>query len=275
MTSPRPRGYLPRHLTRTAAPKRTRSRARRPLVVLGGVIALTMAGTGIALAAPPANLPGNAEPLEQKWQPAYDYDTDGCYPTPAIGPDGKLNGGLKPTGALHGECQDQSDLDHTNGYSRSKCNNGWCAIAYGLYFEKDQALANSSVGGHRHDWEHVVVWVQDDRAQYVATSAHGGMTVHGSSAVRWDDTHPKIIYHKDGASTHAFRLGNQNDEPPENDDHTWQYPTLVGWNGYPAGIRDKLSSANFGSANFGLKDASFNGMLQKAMPAGIPFDPNA
>jgi hypothetical protein len=99
--------------------------------------------------------------------------------------------------------------------------------------------------------------------------------VHTSDTVRWDCTHPKIVYNKDGAGSHAFRLANANDEPAENHYHTWQYPTLVGWNGYPAGIRDKLSGADFGSAIFDLTDGRFAGMLQRAQPSGIPFDPVA
>ncbi|RSM47552.1 hypothetical protein DMB66_48315 [Actinoplanes sp. ATCC 53533] len=256
-------------------PRDKRSFIRRPLVVVGSAVALLLAGAGAALAAPPASLPANAESLEVTWQPAYDYDTNGCYPTAAIGPDGTLNGGLKPTGSLSGECHDQSDLDSTNGYSRYKCNNGWCAIAYGLYFEKDQALANSSIGGHRHDWEHVVVWVRNGQAEYVSTSAHGDFVIHAAAGVRWEGTHPKIVYHKDGASTHVFRLGNAGDEPPENHYHNWRYPTLVGWNGYPAGVRDKLSNTDFGSANFGLKDANFTNLLTEAMPAGLAFVPGA
>jgi hypothetical protein len=249
--------------------------ARRSVIVAGSALAMVLAGATPALAAPPAKLPGIADAAETKWQPAYDYDTDGCYPTPAIGPDGRVNGGLNPTGALNGECRDTSDLDNTNGYARAKCNNGWCAVAYGLYFEKDQALAGSSIGGHRHDWEHVVVWVQGDQARYVSTSAHGQYRIAAAASVRWDGTHPKIVYHKDGASTHTFRLANASDDPPENHRRTWQYPTLVGWNGYPAGIRNTLSNHNFGSANFGLKDANFGTTLTRAKPAGITFDPNA
>ena len=271
MASP---SYPPGEVGRTAHhPKRPG--IRRSLIVAGSALAMIVAVASPALAAAPAKLPGNAEALESKWQPAYDYDTDGCYPTPAIGPDGTVNGGLKPTGSLSGDCHDTSDLDNTNGYSRYKCNNGWCAIAYGLYFEKDQALANSSIGGHRNDWEHVVVWVQNDQAQYVSTSAHGQFNVYASSSVRWDGTHPKIVYHKDGAGTHDFRLANANDEPAENAYHTWQYPTLVGWNGYPAGIRDILSNYDFGSAIFGLKDSYLSTTLTRAEPAGIGFDPSA
>ncbi|WP_155054381.1 NPP1 family protein [Streptomyces blattellae] len=248
---------------------------RRWLTGLGGAIALVVAIPTTAFAAPPTALPANAESAEQTYQPAFDYDTDGCYPTPAISADGTLNGGLNPTGALNGDCRDASDLNNTNGYSRYKCNNGWCAYMYGLYFEKDQAVAGSSIGGHRHDWEHVVVWVQNNAVQYVSTSNHGSFTVSPASSVRFDGTHAKVVYHKDGVSTHCFRLAGSGDEPPENHEGTWQYPPLVGWNGYPSGVRDKLVAADWGSANFGLKDGNFNSHLASAKPSGIPFDPNA
>lgn len=250
---------------------RKKTRIRRFSLVIGGALALVVALPTIALAAPPAALPGNADTMEQTYQPAYDYDTDGCYPTPAIGANGAVNGGLNPSGALNGGCHDLADLNNTNGYARYKCNNGWCAILYGLYFEKDQA----TIGGHRHDWEHVVVWVQNNQAQYVSTSAHGNFNVYPRSQIIWDGNHPKIVYHKDGVSTHDFRPANSGDEPPENELHTWRYPTLVGWNGYPAGVRDQLSAADFGSAIFGLKDGNFNSHLAAAMPAGISFNPNA
>ncbi|MBQ1093169.1 NPP1 family protein [Streptomyces sp. B93] len=248
---------------------------RRWLTGLGGAAALVIAFPAVAFAAPPPALPANAEAAERTFQPAYDYDTDGCYATPAISADGTVNTGLNPTGALNGSCRDASDLDNTNGYSRYKCNNDWCAYVYASYFEKDQALPGTSLGGHRHDWEHVVVWVRNGVAEYVSTSNHGSFTVHNRSQIRWDGTHPKIVYHKDGISTHCFRAANSNDEPPENHKGTWQYPPLVGWNGYPAGVREKLVSYDFGSAHFGLKDGSFNSHLASAKPSGIPFDPNA
>ncbi|MGF0163198.1 NPP1 family protein [Streptomyces koyangensis] len=254
---------------------KTGSRIRRAAFTFSAAAGLVVALAGSAHADPPAALPASADALERAYQPAYDYDTDGCYATPAIGPDGTLNGGLKPSGALNGQCRDAWDLDNTNTYSRAKCDGDWCAILYGSYFEKDQAVAGSGLGGHRHDWEHVVVWVNGGEARYVATSAHGKFKVHARDAIRWDGSHPKIVYHKDGASTHCFRAATANDEPPENHQGTWQYPALVGWEGYPAGLRDKLSQHDWGSANFGLKDASFGSHLEKAKPSGIDFDPYA
>ncbi|CAM5661386.1 hypothetical protein STENM36S_01623 [Streptomyces tendae] len=50
-----------------------------------------------------------------------------------------------------------------------------------------------------------MVWVKDDTVRYVSTSNHGSFSVHERSAVRFDGTHPKIVYHKDGISTHCFR----------------------------------------------------------------------
>nr|WP_245574226.1 NPP1 family protein [Amycolatopsis nigrescens] len=225
-----------------------------------------------AWAEPPGALPASAAEPDAKWQPGFDYDTDGCYSTPAIGADGTVAEGLNNSGALNGNCRDQSDLDNTNSYARAKCNNDWCAYMYALYFEKDQVVAGVDAFGHRHDLEHVVVWVNQDQAQYVSTSAHGEYAKHPASEVAWEGTHPKIVYHKDGGSTHAFRLAGK-DEQPENHYRKWQYPALVSWNNFPAGIRDKLTSADFGKASLALKDGSFEDNLRKAKPDGIPFDP--
>jgi Necrosis inducing protein (NPP1) len=230
-----------------------------------------------ALADPPGNLPQNAGGYEQSFSPAYDYDTDGCYATSAIGPDGTIAPGLNPTGAVNGHCHDQSDLDDSQTYARSKCDNGWCAIVYASYFEKDQAVDGSGLGGHRHDWEHVISWVDQaaDEVEYVTTTQHSSQVTYPRSAVRFDGSHPKVVYHKDGASTHYFRLANTNDEPPENHYHNWRYPPLVGWNGWPSlDLRNELMAADFGEATIKIKDGSFEYLLSVSLPAGIPFNPN-
>ncbi|WIN00236.1 NPP1 family protein [Actinoplanes oblitus] len=250
----------------------------RTATVSGLTVFLLAVTATPALADPPHNLPQNASEYEQSFSPAYDYDTDGCYATPAIGPDGTLNGGLKTTGAVNGSCRDRSDLDNSQTYARSKCDNGWCAIVYASYFEKDQAVPGSGLGGHRHDWEHVISWVNQSSGQveYVSTTQHSSQVTYARSRVRFDGGHPKVVYHKDGLRTHFFRLANGNDEPPENHYHTWRYPPLVGWTGWPSpDLRDRLMAADFGSATIKLKDGSFENLLNAAKPAGIPFDPYA
>jgi hypothetical protein len=247
-------------------------------VITGAALLLIVLPAAPALAAPPPGLPASAGGYESTFSPAYDYDTDGCYATAAIGPDGTLATGLNPTGALNGNCRDASDLDNSQTYARSKCNNGWCAIVYASYFEKDQALPGSPLGGHRHDWEHVVSWVDQgaDQVEYVTTTQHGTRKTYPRSQVRFDGTHPKVVYHKDGWSTHFFRLAGSGDEPPENHYRGWRYPPLVDWTGWPSvELRDRLMTANFGSASIKIKDGDFEYLLNAGKPAGIPFDPYA
>jgi hypothetical protein len=264
-----------RKTTAGASRRKPSSRLRRSaLASVAGAALLALTLPGVAQADIVKPLPQNADGLEQTFSPAFDYDGDGCYATAAIGSDGTLNPGLKPGGDVNGHCHDPIQLQNSNTYSREKCNNGWCAVMYAGYFEKDQATLGPAAIGHRHDWEHVVVWIKDNQVQYVSTSQHSGWKWYPASQVRFDGTHAKVVYNKDGASTHFYRLANNNDEPPENFTHQWYYPPLVGWNGYPAGLRDKLMNADFGSATIKINDGRFNDALANSMPSGIPFNPN-
>ncbi|KAG5786387.1 hypothetical protein H9Q71_014499, partial [Fusarium xylarioides] len=73
-------------------------------------------------------LPGGAPDIENKFQPALDFDSNGCYQTAAIEPSGNLNPGHAATGTPQGDCRDPPQLDNSNTYSRKRCNNGFCAI---------------------------------------------------------------------------------------------------------------------------------------------------
>jgi hypothetical protein len=150
-----------------------------------------------------------------------DFDKDSCYNVAAISPSGQLNGGLNVVGVagITSGCRDAQDLNRQNVYSRSRCNHGWCAHMYGYYFEKDQQTELG--GGHRHDWEHVVVWTRNDQIQYVAVSSHGGYKKRAASEVNLDGTHPKIVYHKDGPNTHAMRFAEDGDDNVENHNGRW------------------------------------------------------
>jgi hypothetical protein len=229
----------------------------------------------IAYAAVLQPLPQNADTLELTYSPAYDYDGDGCYATAAISATGAINPGLSLGGDVNGNCHDIAQLNAANTYSREKCNNNWCAVMYASYFEKDQVLPGPFPAGHTHDWEHVVVWINSNKVQYVSVSQHSGYQVAAASAVRFSGNHPKVVYHKDGILTHAFRFATTNDEPPENATGAWFLSRLVGWNGYPTGLRDKLMAADFGDATIKITNGRFSSELAESMPSGIPFDPNA
>lgn len=272
-TSPAPRPpSQPTH-------RRTLPKAGRVVAAAAVALLALVAPATVAQADPPPNLPQNASGYEQSFSPAYDYDTDGCYATSAIGPDGTLATGLAIGGAVNGSCRDQWDLDASQTYSREKCNNGWCAVMYASYFEKDQTMDGPvAVGSHRHDWEHVVVWVDQstNQVEHVSITEHSGSATYPRSQVRFEGSHPKIVYHKDGVSTHLFRLANGNDDPPENHYGTWRYPPVVGWNGWPStSLRDRLMTADFGGASIKIDDGDFTYWLERMKPAGIPFNPGA
>ena len=120
--------------------------------------------------------PDNATPGALKWQPVLDFDRDTCLHTAAIDEWGNLNEGL--TTNQFSQCSDGDRLQHANTYSRQRCNHGWCAYMYAYYAEMDATVASIAttgrIGGHRHDWEHVIVWTLNDEMSFVSWSAHGG-----------------------------------------------------------------------------------------------------
>lgn len=149
---------------------------------------------------------------------------------------------------------------------------------YDYYFEKDVALAYFLWDpGHRHDWEHIVVFTTqgDDAAPVaVAASQHGGYETKAAADVRWDGDRPKMVYHKDGLSTHNFRFASAADDDIENDLGVWFYGPLVSYNGFPStALRGELMAADFGDANINIKDASFADSLERARGDYVPgFD---
>ncbi|MET8982674.1 NPP1 family protein [Streptomyces sp. NPDC004539] len=257
-----------------------RSRLAKAALAFGSTVALTVGLAGSAAAAPNLSpLPWSATSFQTTFMPYFDYDSDGCFPASAIDMWGNVNGGLKPTGAVGGGCR-TDHLANANTYGRAKCNNGWCGILYGMYFEKDQVSPGI---GHRHDWESVVVWVRQgaSKPSYLAASRHGGFSVHPVNEVPMDGVHVKIVYHKDGAGSHAFRFAKW-DERPEawGPNGGWDTPALVSWDHFPRSndpsknLQDLLNRKDWGDrVNCPVQDSKFNGELNKAKPGGIPFNP--
>ncbi|KAI9155490.1 NLP effector protein 9 [Paramyrothecium foliicola] len=221
---------------------------------------------------PPAFIPEAATQNQIKYQPVLDYDTDGCYNVPAVDANGYVAEGRDHNegGGPASNCRDASDLDNQNVYVRTRCNSGWCAYMYEHYFEKDvgfQLLWKNF--GHRHDWENIVVIVRDgeERPAYIAASAHGSYETKPGRDVRFDGTHAKIVYHKDGASTHAFRFANEGDDRIENHKGHWIRGALIDWNSFPSReVRDKMvNSFNSGGIKIKLADSEFAPNLAKSI----------
>ncbi|MEV7886446.1 NPP1 family protein [Streptomyces sp. NPDC002817] len=209
---------------------RSKSRFRKAVVVAAGAAALTVGLSGSAFAAAPDPLPYQASAFQDKYQPLLDYDHDGCYPSSAVDRSGHLNGGLRTVGDPGGDCR---YIGRANTYVRTACDANWCAYMYALYFEKDQG----TFAGHTHDWENVVVWQKrgQEAPSYVSTSAHGGYSSKAFNRIERSGNRAHIVYHLDGAATHAFRFAKTG-EQPEAVKGVWDRPALV--------ALDKLRSSN-------------------------------
>ncbi len=240
----------------------------------------------------------------RNFHPKFDFDSDGCYAaTPFHRNDAlRQNPGTKATSSLHGGCKGGDWLNYANTVHRQICKETVegentverCAHLYELYFEKDQAIGFSFLGGHRHDVETVIVWTgkvngQNDFASHVSTSAHGDFTTRPISQVLLQGSHPMVVYHKHGIRTHAFRFANADDKQRVEFMGNWgefhapdiisHYSAVRAWNSdetahYQANkeYRLALETSNFGSGTFKTRsDGEIANTANKNVPRSDPF----
>jgi hypothetical protein len=223
----------------------------------------------------------------RNYHPVFDFDFDGCYPATPFNRNDNLsqNPGLDAGGrTIEGQCRDNGWIQFANTIHRQLCNERdeaqgrvrRCAHFYELYFEKDQAVHWSFLGGHRHDVETVIVWTgridywsggSSEFASHIAVSAHGRFTTRHLTETIHHLGHAHVVYHKDGASTHAFRFANQSDRArveflgnwgefyaPDIISHYRAYQSWSDdeWDRYwqNSQYRTRLQDSNFGSASF-------------------------
>lgn len=211
-------------------------------------------------------------------EPVFDFDGDSCLPSAGISRTGEQNGGLRTAGSLTGGCRSSDFLNTSNTLHRFACedsrNSTFCAHFYSLYFEKDQ-VSNGFGGGHRHDWEHVVIWTQDGVVTHGSYSAHGELTTREAANIPHQGTHLKFVYHKDGALTHAMRFAQTN-EIAENPYDTFVTPAIISWYEFSGDgvsnieMRNRLNRYDYGSANVPLKDSNFLSNINEYKPSDYP-----
>lgn len=211
-------------------------------------------------------------------QPVFDFDGDGCLPSAGISRLGEKNAGLKTSGRITGDCRSGNFLITSNTVHRYVCKNSggdqYCGHIYALYFEKDQ-LFNYFGGGHRHDWEHAAVWTKNGVVTHGTYSSHGNQTTKPASQLPFEGNHLKIVYHKDGVTTHAFRFAKTN-EYAENPYGSFITPTIVSWYEMEGDglsnsqMRSRLNSFDYGSAVLPVKDSKFLNNINNGKPASYP-----
>jgi hypothetical protein len=224
-------------------------------------------------------LPEAASEEAKRFAAVFDFDTDSCYPAPAVSKDGEMNAGLHASGGVTGQCRELDQFQNANTYSRTvsidKGGSKYSVHMYALYFEKDQWAAGS---GHRHDWEYALVWTKGGALTHASFSAHGGVTTKAREELYFDagmGDRVKVVYHKDGGSTHCFRPAKK-DEKPENELGRWVTPTLVEWDRMQSTtvsneqLRRQFNDYDYGDANCSFNDKNFPGQIAKNPPERYP-----
>lgn len=219
---------------------------------------------------PHAPLDRNATDGAIRYQPVIDFDKSACYHTAAIFRDSALNAGLELCPKSDSRCQNEvnkgndacQQLDRIangNVYVREKCtDDGWCFYLYAYYAEKDEPGDLSPGAGHKHDWEHIVVWTQHGAVKLVGWSAHGNYNIDFTQHVdEWEGDHPKFVIHRDKGSTHAFRKAKSG-EKPENKSGVWVKAPLLSLEKMDENLKNKMLGNNWGSAHMDLLDDRFN-----------------
>lgn len=195
--------------------------------------------------------------VHQKFMPWIDIE-HGCDYQPAINSDGEVSAGLKTRGRSNGGCERMTG----QVYARSAdFPDGTTAIMYAYYFAKDHALWGG-IGGHRHDWENVIVWIDQDRNVIgAAYSAHGDYST--TTTPFMIGTHVVVRYAASG-TTHSFF---------ESDATTGiSQENLVSFDNLSELVRSNLIHNDWGHAVFPLKDRSFNGYIEESRPFDFPYN---
>ena len=150
--------------------------------------------------------------------------------------------GLQATGPSNGDCSSSTG----QVYSRSAAySNGDFAIMYAWYWPKDEPT--DVIGGHRHDWESVVVWLNGAQTKVVgaAASQHGGFVT--TTTPNFSGNTPLFVYASNGILDHDLdftsTVGGQ--QP------------LIAYESLPAVALAALENTDWGSANVPFTDNNF------------------
>ncbi|EOD52252.1 putative necrosis- and ethylene-inducing protein 1 precursor protein [Neofusicoccum parvum] len=178
----------------------------------------------------------------------------GCQPYTAVNEAGDISGGLQDTGSSTGGCR---DTGKGQTYVRAKWHNGRFAIMYSWYFPKDHPNSGDVAGGHRHDWENVVVFIDDPAAATptligASASSHSGYTKSDNPQRNGDRV--MVEYFTNFPTNHELQF-----KTSEGADYA-----LLDWDVMTDAAKQALQNADFGSANVPFKDGNFETKIEEA-----------
>lgn len=181
----------------------------------------------------------------------------GCQSYIAVNANGQVSGGLDNTGGSTSGCNDNR---RGQTYARGIWHRGRYAIMYAWYFPKDQITDGGGNFGHRHDWENVVIWIDNPANANphvfgAAASGHGSYKKTTAPQMR-NGNHLQVEYMTNFPTNHELQFKTS----PGRD------LSMVDWDTLPGPARTALNTHNFGKATVPFKDDkdTFTANLDKA-----------
>ncbi|KAG4414082.1 hypothetical protein IFR04_012783 [Cadophora malorum] len=184
----------------------------------------------------------------------YLHIAHGCQVMTAVNENGDTSGGLQDSGNPSAGCR---FTDRQQTYVRTAWHNGRFAIMYAWYWPKDQPNAGNVAGGHRHEWESTVVWLDNPENATpaligAAASGHGGYKTSTDPSRKGDRV--KVEYYTEFPRNHELQFSST---------EGWGF-WKIHWDNLPGPARQALQDTDFGSANVPFKDGNFESNLDKA-----------
>ncbi|KAG7383947.1 hypothetical protein PHYBOEH_009725 [Phytophthora boehmeriae] len=177
---------------------------------------------------------------------------------------GDVSGGLKGSGEMGGKCKGSSLGSQV--YGRAAWHNDLWAIMYSWYFPKDKPYSLFRKG-QRHDWEDVVVWLDNPAAER-PTMIGVSPSTYVTSYAKYT---PPPADGLDGTSCMINYLADPYNRNFHTVDTTWKtgggFQDLIMWEQLTDAARGALSDTDFGeTAKVPFIDANFKANLDKAWP---------
>ncbi|KAG3009939.1 hypothetical protein PC120_g15339 [Phytophthora cactorum] len=183
--------------------------------------------------------------------------SNGCHPYPAVDADGNTNAGLGITQVLT-SCKG-SPLG-SQVYGRVTEYEGVVAIMYAWYFPRDYMVSPMWVG-HRHDWEHAIVWLDslETRAELLSVTAQhllGYKMYSPPDADHMDGSSVKLKYTWLIQTQHYLSATTK----------PGKFQDLIMWSNMTEAAREALEETKFFWSQAPMNDEKFQRNIEKAYP---------
>ena len=118
------------------------------------------------------------------------------------------------------------------------------------------------VGGHRHDWENVIVWIDaDENVIGAAFSSHGDYSTTTAPLMIGDSV---VAAYKISWTTHSFFEADSTNSINQDN--------LVSFDNLSSALQSNLQENEWGNAVFPMKSSNFESYIEESRPFDFPYE---